>query len=69
MNRQLDPIDVAAQTARTYRQRSRYRVKGPNHLWSIDGYNKLTRFGIEIYRMIDAYSWFVLNCYVGIGTQ
>jgi hypothetical protein len=69
MNQQLDPIRVAARTARSHRQRSRYRVKGPNHLWSIDGHDKLTQFGIEIYRMINAYSRFVLDCYVGIGTQ
>jgi len=69
MNRQLDPIGVAAQTAQTYCQRSCYQVKGPNHLWSINGHDKLTRFGIKIYRMIDAYSRFVLDCYVSIRTR
>ena len=69
MNRQLDPIGVAARTAQTHRQRSRYRVKGPNRVWSIDGHDKLTRFGIEIYGIIDAYSRFLIDCYVGIGTR
>jgi hypothetical protein len=69
MNRQLDPIGVAARTAHAHRQRSRYRVKGPNRVWSIDGHDKLTRFGIEIYGMIDAYSRFIIDCYVGIGTR
>jgi hypothetical protein len=69
MNRQLDPCGVAARTAQAHRQRSRYRVKGPNLLWSIDGHDKLTQFGIEIYGIIDAYSRFVLDCYVGIGTR
>src|SRR5436305_12038473 len=69
LNQQLDPIGVASRTARTHRQRSRYCVKGPNRVWSIDGHNKLTRFGIEIYGMIDAYSRFIIDCYVGIGTR
>lgn len=69
MNQQLDPVSVAAQTAQAHRQRSRYRVKGPNRVQSIDGHDKLTRFGIEIYAMIDAYAWFILDCYIGIRTQ
>jgi hypothetical protein len=69
MNQQLNPVGVAARTARIHRQRSRYRVKGPNLLWSINGHDKLTQFRIKIYRMIDAYSRFVLDCYVSIGTQ
>jgi hypothetical protein len=69
MNRQLDPIGVASRTAQAHRQRSRYRVKGPNRVWSIDGHDKLTRFGIEIYGIIDAYSRFLIDCYVGIGTR
>ena len=68
MNRQLDPVGVATRTAQAHRQRSRYRVKGPNRVWSIDGHDKLTRFGIEIYAMIDAYAQFILDAYVGIGT-
>jgi hypothetical protein len=32
MNRQLDPVGVAAQTAQAHRQRSRYQVKGPNQV-------------------------------------
>ena len=44
-------------------------MKGPNRVWSIDGHDKLTRFGIEIYAMIDAYAQFILDAYVGIGTQ
>ena len=54
--RQLDPIGVAARTANTHRQRSQFQVKGPNRVWSVDRYNKLSEFGFEIYRIIDSYS-------------
>ena len=67
--RQLDPIGVAARTARAHRKRSRYRVKGPNRLWSVDGHDKLSEFGFEIYGIIDGYSRFIINVYVGIGTR
>ena len=67
--RQLDPIGVAARTANTHRQRSRFRVKGPNRVWSVDGHDKLLEFGFEIYRIIDGYSRFIINVYVGLGTR
>ena len=69
ITRQLDPIGVASRTARTHRQRSRYRVKGPNRVWSVDGHDKLTEFGFEIYGIIDGYSRFIINVYVGLGTR
>jgi transposase InsO family protein len=64
----LDPIRVAVRTANTHCQRSRFRVKGPNRVWSIDGHNKLSEFSFEIYRIIDSYSRFIINVYVGLGT-
>jgi transposase InsO family protein len=67
--RQLDPIGVAARTANTHRQRSRFRVKGPNRVWSVDGHDKLSEFGFEIYGIIDGYSRFIINVYVGLGTR
>ena len=67
--RQLDPIRVAARTANIHRQRSRFRVKGPNRVWSVDGHDKLSEFGFEIYGIIDGYSRFIINVYVGLGTR
>jgi hypothetical protein len=67
--RQLDPIGVAARTANTHCQRSRFRVKGLNRVWSVDGHDKLSEFGFEIYGIIDGYSRFIVNVYVGLGTQ
>ena len=67
--RQLDPIGVAARTANTHRQRSRFQVKGPNRVWSVDGHNKLSEFGFKIYGIINSYSRFIVNVYVGLGTQ
>ena len=69
LNQELDPISIASQTARTYWQQSCYCIKDPNRVWSIDRYNKLTRFGIEIYSIIDTYSRFIIDCYIGIGTR
>jgi hypothetical protein len=68
MNRQLDLVGIAVQTAQAYRQYSCYQVKRPNRVWSINRYNKLTRFGIKIYTMIDSYTRFILDTYIGIGT-
>jgi len=46
-------------------KRGRYEVKGPNRVWSIDGHDKLSPFGFEIYGCIDAYSWYIIWCYCG----
>ena len=67
--RQLDPIGVVSRTAGAHRHWSRYRVKGPNRLWSVDGHDKLSEFGFEIYGIIDGYSRFIINVYIGVGTQ
>jgi len=69
LTRELDLVGVAARTGRTHRQRARYRVKGPNRVWSVDGHNKLKDFGFEIYRIIDGYSRFIINIYIGLGTR
>jgi hypothetical protein len=37
-------------------KKGEYIVPGPNWIWSIDGYDKLSPFGIEIYACINAYS-------------
>jgi hypothetical protein len=51
------------------RRRGQYVVPGPNYLWSIDGYDKLKPYGIEIYACIDAYSRYIVWVYVGISNH
>ena len=40
-------------------------VKGPNRVWSINGHDKLSRFGFQVYAAIDAYSRYIVWCYIG----
>lgn len=40
-------------------------IKGPNQVWSIDDHDKLSRFGFQIYGAIDAYSRYMIWCFVG----
>ena len=42
------------------RRREAYTTAGPNEVWSLDGHDKLSRYGFQIYAAIDAYSWKVL---------
>lgn len=51
----IDPEGVAIRTARKFRRR-KYKVPGPNHIWHIDGYDKLTPYGFPIHGAIDGYS-------------
>jgi hypothetical protein len=37
-------------------------------VWSINRHDKLTRFRVEIYGIINAYSRFLIDCYVSIRT-
>ena len=45
--------------------RRKYKTKGPNYLWHIDGYDKLKPFGFCIHGAIDGYSRRVLWLEVG----
>jgi hypothetical protein len=42
-------------------------VPGPNFIWSIDGYDKLKPYGIEIYACIDGYSRYIVWIHIGIS--
>jgi hypothetical protein len=46
--------------------RGEYIVEGPNAVWSVDGYEKLANWGIQIYAAIDAYSRYIIWFYVGM---
>jgi hypothetical protein len=62
----LDPMGIRARK-RAYKKvhDSNFRTPGPNFMWAIDGHHKLTRFGIQIYAAIDAYSRKIIWIYVG----
>jgi hypothetical protein len=51
------------------RHRGEYVVPGPDFVWSMDGYDKLKPYGIEVYACIDAYSRYVVWIYVGISNS
>jgi hypothetical protein len=38
------------------KRRDNYVIPGPDWLWCLNGYNKLSRFGIKIYGCVDAYA-------------
>ena len=60
----LDPDGVAARSRHRLRRRQ-YRTKGPNHLWHIDGYDKLKPFGFCVHGAIDGYSRRIMWLEVG----
>jgi hypothetical protein len=61
-----DPVGTETRKPGMKRKRRlEYIVPGPNYLWSIDGHDKLAKYGIEIYGAIDAYSRRILWFYVG----
>jgi len=51
----LDPEGVEARSRRRLRRRI-YFSPGPNHVWHIDGYDKLKPYGFAIHGAIDGYS-------------
>ena len=60
----LDPEGVNARS-RHRLQRRQYKTEGPNHVWHIDGYDKLKPFGFCIHGSIDGYSRRVMWLDVG----
>lgn len=59
------PEAVAGRRDRKIKQRQNFRCPGPNFLWCLDGYEKLKKFGIQVYACIDAYSRCIIWFYVG----
>lgn len=51
----LDPEAVQRQKGRRLRRRS-YSVPGPNYVWHMDSYDKLSPFGIRVNGCIDGFS-------------
>ena len=60
----LDPEGVEDRSRRRLRRR-KYRAKGPNYIWHLDGYDKLKPFGFCVHGAIDGYSRRILWLEVG----
>ena len=60
----LDPEGVQLRS-RHRLQRRKYKTAGPNHIWHIDGYDKLKPFGFCIHGAIDGYSRRIMWLEVG----
>ncbi|KAJ8685200.1 hypothetical protein QAD02_020993 [Eretmocerus hayati] len=53
--RELDPLGIERRSR--YRLKRRiYKVLGPNHMWHIDGFDKLKRWGFAIHGCVDGCS-------------
>jgi hypothetical protein len=64
--RALDPEGVAQPQPGFRRPRlENYVTPGSNSLWCLDGHDKLTQYGIQIYAAVDAYSRKIIWFYCG----
>ncbi|POW10701.1 hypothetical protein PSTT_05918 [Puccinia striiformis] len=61
----VDPERVTGWLKQTCKQRV-FHVRGPNHVWAIDGHDKLKPFGITVYGFIDAWSRKILGLFVHV---
>ena len=69
MLRAMNPDAIRLRMMRMQQKKGEYIVPGPDWIWSIDGHDKLSPFGIEIYACIDAYSRNIIWVYVGISNR
>jgi hypothetical protein len=53
--KEIDPIGLAIRTTVGIYRRV-YCVKGPHHLWHIDGWHKLIRYGLVVHAGIDGHT-------------
>jgi len=65
--RTINPQAVERRRRDLQRSKGEAIIPGPNYIWSLDGYDKLKPYGIEIYACIDAYSRYIIWVYVGIS--
>ncbi|OTA95619.1 hypothetical protein M434DRAFT_379329 [Hypoxylon sp. CO27-5] len=59
------PAAVHRRTFQARRKKGEFIVYGPNQVWSIDGHDKLSRWGIHMYGGIDGYSRYMTWYHVG----
>lgn len=64
----LDPVGVSLRKGNKLKRRQ-YLSKGPNWLWHIDQYDKLSPFGIYISGCIDGFSRYVLWVEAGVSNK
>jgi len=62
--KEIDPEGVERRKKRRLRRRV-YTVPGPDHLWHLDGYDKLKPFGFSIHGCIDGFSRRIMWLEVG----
>jgi len=67
--KQLDPVGLERRTRDLNRKKGEYIVPGPDFIWSIDGHDKLSQWGFQIYACIDAYSRNIIWIYIGISNR
>lgn len=65
----VDPEGLENRQSRKKMFRVPFITDGPNHIWSVDGHDKLKHFGIEIYGAIDVYSRYIIWMYVGVSNR
>ena len=56
----VDPVGIELRTKGLAQKRGQFMIKGPKRVWSIDGHDKLSRLGFQIYGAIDAYSRYMV---------
>ena len=66
--KELDPAGTEIRLANKL-QRREYNAKGRNYMWHLDGYDKITPFGLCTHGGIDGFSRNVLWCKVGYTNQ
>ena len=63
----IDPKAVRLWHQDVLRYQGQYMIPGPNYLWSLDGYDKLKAYEIQVYACIDAHSWYIIWIYIEIS--
>jgi hypothetical protein len=71
VNNSLKVVDAEGLELRRQRKLRRrvFTSNGPNEVWSLDGYDKLSRWGLAIHGCNDVYSRFLLWLRVGISNN
>jgi transposase InsO family protein len=64
----LDPEALAKRKQKKLKRRV-MRVQGPNFVWSVDGYDKLSHWGFYVHGCIDAYSRYIIWLQIGISNK
>jgi hypothetical protein len=68
--RLFDPEGVTRRVPGLRKKRlENYITAGPDHLWCLDGHDKLAQYGIEIYAAVDAYSRKIIWFYCGSSNR